>query len=65
MVFGADGVKSRVRKQLLALQKLVDTEGRGIVGKTNLTPEFLAKFDQRPATGLGILQDRRENFPLT
>jgi hypothetical protein len=64
LLVGADGVKSKVRRQLVPEQKLVDTEGRYFFGKTPLTPKFLERFN-KAAAGLSIVQDTRKELPLS
>lgn len=43
-IVGADGTWSKVRQQLLPGFHLVDTEGRLIFGKTDITDELLSRF---------------------
>jgi 2-polyprenyl-6-methoxyphenol hydroxylase-like FAD-dependent oxidoreductase len=40
LLIGADGDRSRVRKQFLPIHQILDTDGRAIYGKTLLTPEL-------------------------
>ena len=65
LLVGADGVGSRVRKQLVPGFEIVDTEGRFVYGKTVLTPELVEKFDKRALEGMTLMQDRAEGLPLT
>ena len=46
MIIGADGVRSKVRKQFLPQVKLVDLERTIIWGRTPLTPEFEKRFNR-------------------
>lgn len=58
LLVGADGARSRVRKQLLPELEIVDTEGRFIYGRTAITPQLIEKFDQRPLDGMTGVHDR-------
>lgn len=52
LLVGADGVRSGVRKQLMPDFPLVDTEGRSVFGKTDLTDKILAKLPQEYLNGM-------------
>lgn len=54
-LIGTDGTWSRVRQQLLPEHRLVDTEGRLIFGKTEISDDFLAKFTPDCAKGPSLL----------
>ena len=58
LLVGADGARSRVRKQLVPDLELVDTGGRFIFGKTAITPQLLEKFDKRPLKDPTLILDR-------
>ena len=64
LVVGADGSRSRVRKQLLPKYQLLDTEGRWIYGKTTLTPDLVENFNKRALLGMTLVSDRNE-VPLS
>ncbi|KAJ5372044.1 hypothetical protein N7517_004050 [Penicillium concentricum] len=57
LLVGADGVRSRVRKQYIPNFKGIDTGMRIIFGKTPLTPEFLAKFPEAYHRGMSLITD--------
>ncbi|PIG88059.1 hypothetical protein AARAC_001547 [Aspergillus arachidicola] len=57
ILVGADGVRSRVRKQLIPGAKVVDTGMRALYGKTPITPEFLARFPEQYQRGMNIAID--------
>ena len=66
LLVGADGSRSRVRKQFLPeRQALLDTEGRFIYGKTLLTPELVEKFEDKAMKGLTLVQDLSDEAPLS
>ena len=65
LLVGADGARSRIRKQLVPELKIVDTEGRFIYGKTVMSPELLQKFDKRPLEGLTTIHDRTAEISMT
>eukprot|EP01112_Ceratiomyxa_fruticulosa_P010196 TRINITY_DN268_c0_g1_i4.p1 TRINITY_DN268_c0_g1~~TRINITY_DN268_c0_g1_i4.p1 ORF type:complete len:410 (-),score=64.57 TRINITY_DN268_c0_g1_i4:288-1517(-) len=52
LLVGADGARSRVRKQLAPDQIIVDTTGRCIYGKTPLTPEFEKELNKECLVGM-------------
>ncbi|KAE8314429.1 hypothetical protein BDV41DRAFT_533623 [Aspergillus transmontanensis] len=57
ILVGADGVRSRVRKQLIPGAKVVDTGMRALYGKTPITPEFLERFPEQYQRGMNIAID--------
>ncbi|KAJ5817000.1 hypothetical protein N7447_009233 [Penicillium robsamsonii] len=57
LIVGADGVRSRVRKQYIPDFKGIDTGMRIIFGKTPLTPKFLAKFPEVYHRGMSLITD--------
>ncbi|KAE8391640.1 hypothetical protein ETB97_002207 [Aspergillus alliaceus] len=59
LLVGADGVGSRVRKQLIPGFKVIDTGMRSLYGKTPMTPEFLERFPQEYQRGMNIVIDER------
>ncbi|KAJ3498088.1 hypothetical protein NLG97_g1398 [Lecanicillium saksenae] len=52
LLVGADGVRSGIRKQLLPDFPLLDTEGRSVFGKTDLTEEIIAKLPKEYLNGM-------------
>ena len=58
LLVGADGSRSRVRKQLATSLNVVDTEARLIYGKTVLNAELEEKFAKNTLNGLVVVQDR-------
>lgn len=65
LLVGADGVKSRVRKQFLPEHRLVDTEGRWFYGKTTLTSELLEGLNENATKGLLLVRDTTKEVPLS
>ena len=63
LLVGADGSRSRLRKQLAPQLDVVDTEGRLIYGKTLLTAELEEKFPKDALTGATLIQDRTQESP--
>lgn len=55
LLVGADGVRSRVRKQYIPDFKGIDTGMRIIFGKTPLSPKFLAKFPRAYHHGMSLV----------
>ncbi len=64
LLVGADGSRSRVRKQFLPEHGLVDTEGRWIYGKTLVTPELVERFSSKAMAGMSLVQDRSCEPPI-
>lgn len=52
LLVGADGVRSGVRRQLLPGFPILDTEGRSIFGKTDLTTQVAAKLPKEFQSGM-------------
>ena len=66
LLVGADGARSKVRKQLVPELEIVDTEGRFIFGKTVITPQLLEKYDGRPLEeGLSMFLDRTGEMSMS
>ena len=65
LLVGADGARSRARKQLLPELEIVDTEGRFIYGRTTITPKFLEKLDKRPLDGMTAVHDKTLELSMT
>jgi len=59
---GADGVTSRVRRQLLPEHKFVDTGSRVLYGKTFITPELTERFMPEALNRITVIQD---SIPIT
>jgi len=64
LLVGADGLRSRVRKQFLPESVVVDTDGRIIYGKTIITEELREKIPEQNKKGITILVDKRYETPL-
>ena len=62
LLVGADGVWSKIRSQLLPSYALVDTKGRLIYGKTEVTSDFIAKFSPEAMNGLTFIRDSKREF---
>lgn len=63
-LIGADGTWSRVRQQLLPRTRLVDTEGRLIFGKTNISDGILEKVPSECAKGPSMILSRERKCLL-
>ncbi|OJJ50734.1 hypothetical protein ASPZODRAFT_126658 [Penicilliopsis zonata CBS 506.65] len=63
LIVGADGVHSRVRRQLVPGFRAIDTGLRIIYGKTPLTLDFEASFPEEYRRGVSLVQEKiqREN----
>ncbi|MCJ1366856.1 hypothetical protein MMC16_005986 [Acarospora aff. strigata] len=57
LLVGADGARSRVRKQYLPENKVVDTEGCCIYGKTPMTSELLERFPAKAMRWFTLCRD--------
>lgn len=58
LLVGADGVRSKVRRQYLPDHKPVDTTGSCIYGKTPITPELMERFPARAAKWMTLIVDK-------
>lgn len=54
LLVGADGVRSGVRRQLMPNFPMVDTEGRSVFGKTDLTDELAAQLPEGYLRGMHL-----------
>ena len=52
---GADGIRSVVRKQLLPNMVILDTEGRAVFGKTNITHEMVRDMAEGIGHGISVI----------
>jgi len=64
LLVGADGFRSRIRRQMLPENVLVDTEGRAIYGKTVITEELLKRIPEKTAKGITMVLDKRPEVPF-
>lgn len=62
---GADGVRSKVRKQYIPDFKGIDTGMRIIFGKTPLSPEFLARFPKAYHSGMSLVANPGDQAQAT
>jgi 2-polyprenyl-6-methoxyphenol hydroxylase-like FAD-dependent oxidoreductase len=65
LLVGADGAWSRVKRQLVPDDYLLDTQGRFLFGKTALTAEVVELFDKEASTGMTMVRDQSQSNPLT
>ncbi len=65
MIIGADGSRSRLRKQYLPNHHHYDTEGRAIYGKTILTDEVISRMPQQLLRGISLVQGKTSESPRT
>jgi 2-polyprenyl-6-methoxyphenol hydroxylase-like FAD-dependent oxidoreductase len=65
LLVGADGARSKVKKQFLPDSALVDTEARLFYGKTPLTQQFLDEFEPKALDGMTLVQDKSKNATLS
>ena len=65
LLVGADGSRSRVRRQYVPELQLVDTEGRLFYGKTTLTAELEESFQKEALKGMTLVLDRTHEAPMT
>ena len=64
LLVGADGARSRVRRQYLPESVVVDTDGRAIYGKTTITKELEERLPKETMRGITMLLDKRHEVPL-
>ncbi|KAJ5097337.1 hypothetical protein N7456_008058 [Penicillium angulare] len=57
LLVGADGVRSKVRKQHIPNFPAIDTGMRIVFGKTPITPEYLAASPENHRTGMSLVTD--------
>ena len=65
LLVGADGTRSKVRKQYLPDRQFLDTQGRMIYGKTAMSEKLTEKFQVAKLQGMLLIQDRTHSVPLT
>lgn len=65
LLVGADGRRSGVRGQFFPDQKQVDTGGRTIYGKTEITEELRKIVDPEMLTGMSAVKDFSGSVPLS
>ncbi|KUI57710.1 Zeaxanthin epoxidase, chloroplastic [Cytospora mali] len=59
VLVGADGQRSKVRRQLLPGLTVLDTEGRAVFGKTFLTPEVEGLVPEQVLQALCVMQEEQ------
>jgi hypothetical protein len=64
LLIGADGSKSRVRKQFLPDHNLLDTKGRWIYGKNRISSELEKRLNGKVKEGLTLVQDKSKDISL-
>lgn len=60
LIVGAEGLHSRVRKQLLPDMVPLDAEGRVVYGKTLLTEDFRVNFEQKALERMSLVWDKTQ-----
>jgi 2-polyprenyl-6-methoxyphenol hydroxylase-like FAD-dependent oxidoreductase len=65
LIVGADGSRSKIKKQFLPDVALVDTEARLFYGKTPLTDQFLKEFEPKAMDGMTLIQDKSKDVTLS
>lgn len=65
LLVGADGARSRIRKQLLPDIEVLDTGARVIYGKTLLTPGLVDRLAPRVMEGISGIKDRSKEHVLS
>ena len=65
LLVGADGARSRVKRQLVPDDVLLDTPGRFLFGKTVLTAEVGETFNKDALEGMAMVRDQSGSNPLT
>lgn len=65
LLIGADGARSRVKRQLMPDDVLLDTKGRFLFGKTTLTVEIEESYNQAALKGMSMIKDSSDSNPLT
>lgn len=62
MIIGADGSKSLVRRSLLPDFHLLDTDGRAVFGKTELTPDLASRIPEELKKGICLVDNQDEGL---
>ena len=67
ILVGADGTKSKIKKQLLLEHRFVDTEGQWLLWQDHfiVTPELQRTVNEVALKGLTLVQDRTKEMPLS
>lgn len=65
LLVGADGTRSRVRRQFLPDMKVLDTGARCIYGKTPLTPELARNLTPELMGGISGIRDRSNEYIMS
>lgn len=65
LLVGADGARSRVRRQFLPGLKILDTGARCIYGKTPLTSSLIEKLEPEIMRGISGIKDQSKEYIIS